>query len=59
MLRLLAAGATNSAIAEQLVVSEGTVKSHVKRILRRLGVRNRVEAAALYLRHTHEKLTEG
>jgi DNA-binding CsgD family transcriptional regulator len=55
VLHLLAAGATNSAIAEQLVVSEGTVKSHVKRILRRLGVRNRVEAAALYLRHTDER----
>jgi DNA-binding CsgD family transcriptional regulator len=54
VLRLLAAGATNRAIAEALVVSEGTVKSHVKRILRRLGARNRVEAAALYLRHTHE-----
>ena len=55
VLRLMAAGATNSAIAEQLVVSEGTVKSHVKRILRRLGARNRVEAASIYLRSVGER----
>jgi DNA-binding CsgD family transcriptional regulator/putative methionine-R-sulfoxide reductase with GAF domain len=55
VLRLVAAGATNSAIAEQLVVSEGTVKSHVKRILRRLGARNRVEAASIYLRSVGER----
>ena len=55
VLRLMAAGATNSAIAEQLVVSEGTVKSHVKRILRRLGARNRVEATSIYLRSVGER----
>jgi DNA-binding CsgD family transcriptional regulator len=49
VLRLLAAGATNSSIAETLVISEATVKSHVKRILRRLGAKNRVEAASIYL----------
>lgn len=48
VLRLLSAGHSNSTIAEQLVVSEATVKSHVQRILRRLNVRNRVEAAAVY-----------
>lgn len=58
VLRLLAAGATNSAIAEQLVVSEGTVKSHVGRILRRLGARNRVEAASIYLRLTGDGMDE-
>jgi DNA-binding CsgD family transcriptional regulator/GAF domain-containing protein len=52
VLRLLAAGATNGAIAEALIISEGTVKSHVKRILRRLGARNRVEAASIYLSAT-------
>lgn len=46
VLRLLAGGATNGRIARHLVVSEGTVKSHVKNILRKLGVENRVEAAA-------------
>lgn len=46
VLRLLANGSTNGRIARQLVVSEGTVKSHVKNILRKLGVENRVKAAA-------------
>lgn len=55
VLRLLAGGATNSAIAEQLVVSEATVKSHVQRILRRLGVRNRIEAATVYHRLTGDR----
>ncbi len=55
VLRLLSAGHSNSAIAEQLVVSEATVKSHVQRILRRLNVRNRMEAAAVYHGLTGER----
>jgi DNA-binding CsgD family transcriptional regulator len=50
VLRLLSAGDSNSTIAEKLVVSEATVKSHVQRILRRLNVRNRIEAATVYHR---------
>jgi DNA-binding CsgD family transcriptional regulator len=47
---LMASGATNIRIAEQLVISEGTVKSHVKHILRKLRAANRAEAVARYLR---------
>jgi DNA-binding CsgD family transcriptional regulator len=50
VLALLAGGATNAQIAAHLVITEGTAKSHVKRILRKLGAGNRVEAAAMYLR---------
>jgi DNA-binding NarL/FixJ family response regulator len=50
VLELMATGATNSQIARELVVSEGTVKSHVKRILRKLRVDNRAGAVARYLR---------
>lgn len=50
VLALVAMGATNSQIADQLVITPGTAKSHVKRILRKLGAANRVEATALYLR---------
>jgi LuxR family maltose regulon positive regulatory protein len=46
VLRLVAAGASNRAIAEQLVISEGTVKSHVHHIFGKLNVRSRTEAAA-------------
>jgi DNA-binding CsgD family transcriptional regulator len=49
VLELMASGATNSQIARELVVSEGTVKSHVKRILRKLRVNNRAGAVARYL----------
>ncbi len=52
MLALIAEGATNSQIADRLVIAESTAKSHVKRILRRLGAANRVEAASIYLRST-------
>jgi LuxR family transcriptional regulator, regulator of acetate metabolism len=52
VLTLMATGATNSRIAEQLVISDGTVKSHVKRILRKLRSANRAEAIARYLRLT-------
>jgi DNA-binding NarL/FixJ family response regulator len=45
VLRLLAAGATNREIATRLHRSEGTVKNHVSHILRRLGLRDRTQAA--------------
>ncbi|MFY9488400.1 MAG: LuxR C-terminal-related transcriptional regulator, partial [Solirubrobacterales bacterium] len=44
VLELMAEGATNAAIADSLVIAEGTVKSHVKRILRKLSASNRAEA---------------
>lgn len=47
VLALVTEGLTNAQIAESLYVGAETVKSHVKSILRKLGVRSRVEAAAL------------
>jgi DNA-binding CsgD family transcriptional regulator len=49
VLRLLAVGATNAQIADRLVVSESTVKSHVRHILRKLGAVNRAQAISRYL----------
>jgi DNA-binding CsgD family transcriptional regulator len=49
VLDLMTSGATNVRIGEQLVISEGTVKSHVKHILRKLRAGNRAEAVARYL----------
>jgi LuxR family maltose regulon positive regulatory protein len=45
VLRLLAIGASNSAIAEKLVISVGTAKKHVNNILAKLDVRSRTHAA--------------
>jgi DNA-binding NarL/FixJ family response regulator len=50
VLRLLARGNTNLAIARALVVREGTVKYHVKNILRKLGATSRADAVARYVR---------
>ncbi|HEX4107362.1 MAG TPA: LuxR C-terminal-related transcriptional regulator [Solirubrobacteraceae bacterium] len=50
VLDLMARGARNRQIAERLVISEGTVKSHVKNILRKLRAANRAEAVARYVR---------
>jgi DNA-binding CsgD family transcriptional regulator/GAF domain-containing protein len=46
----MAAGKSNAQIALSLFVSEGTVKSHVKHILRKLGAANRTDAVARYHR---------
>jgi DNA-binding CsgD family transcriptional regulator len=49
VLKLMASGATNGAIAQRLVISEATVKSHVKHILRKLRAANRAEAVFRYM----------
>jgi LuxR family transcriptional regulator, regulator of acetate metabolism len=52
VLRLLARGQTNQAIANALVVREGTVKYHVKNILRKLGATSRADAVSRFVRAT-------
>ena len=47
----LAEGQSNKAIARDLDISDGTVKLHVKAILRKLGVHSRIEAAVMAVEH--------
>jgi len=49
VLELLGEGAANRAIARRLAISEGTVKYHVKNILRKLRARSRAEAVARHM----------
>ena len=51
VLTLLASGLTNNEIAERLVVSLSTVKSHVSSIITKLGASSRTEAATIAVRH--------
>jgi NarL family two-component system response regulator LiaR len=50
VLRLVARGLTNQDIAEELVISEGTVRFHVSNVLRKLHLANRTQAALYALR---------
>ena len=50
ILALMARGQTNAQIASSLAVREGTVKYHVKNVLRKLSARNRADAVARYAR---------
>jgi DNA-binding NarL/FixJ family response regulator len=50
VLRLLARGLSNKAIAQEMCVSQNTVKYHVRNVMQQLGVQNRTEAVAYGIR---------
>ena len=55
VLAMMVRGLSNAAIAERLVIKVGTVKSHVKHILRKLGAVNRAAAISKYAEMTSER----
>jgi DNA-binding NarL/FixJ family response regulator len=51
VLKLVASGASNREIAKKLYITEGTVKNHISNVLRKLGFRDRTQAALYALEH--------
>jgi DNA-binding NarL/FixJ family response regulator len=58
VLSLLGEGHTTTAIAQQLVLSEETVRNHIKAVLRQLGARSRLEAVIWWHRRGPLESTE-
>lgn len=56
VLKLVAQGMTNQEIAEELIISEGTVRTHVSNILSKLHLANRTQAALYALREGYSPL---
>ena len=54
MLALVGRGLTNAEIAEELFISVKTASVHVSNILRKLGLKSRIQAAAVAQRRTHQ-----
>jgi two-component system nitrate/nitrite response regulator NarL len=54
ILELIAAGMSNKVIGRELGIAEGTVKVHVKHLLRKLNLRSRVEAAVWAVEHLNK-----
>jgi DNA-binding NarL/FixJ family response regulator len=50
VLRLLTKGKTDQEIAQQLVLTDVTIRTHISRILSKLGLKNRVQAALYGIR---------
>lgn len=55
VLYLLAKGKSNKMIARELEVTEGTVKVHVKNLLKKLGLRSRLQAAVWVMNYQQEQ----
>jgi DNA-binding NarL/FixJ family response regulator len=51
VVQLVAAGLSNAELAASLYLSEATIKSHITRILARLGLRDRVQIAVYAYEH--------
>ena len=51
VLKLLGEGLTTAEIGERLFISESTVRTHLRRLLAKLNLRNRTEATAYVVRH--------
>jgi two-component system, NarL family, nitrate/nitrite response regulator NarL len=56
VLQLLIEGSSNKAIARNLAISDGTVKVHMKSLLRKVNVQNRTQAALWGIEHGVQKL---
>jgi len=55
VMALISESMTNEEIAQKLFLSAKTVKTHIRNIFEKTGIRNRVEAVLLYIRYTQEK----
>ena len=58
VMALISESMTNEEIAQKLFLSPKTIKTHIRNIFEKTGIRNRVEAVLLYIRYKQELQTE-